>query len=325
VSLDDAAGVARLKRTVETARHGESDVTLEDVREEWALPRLDLTRDVWVVEDASGAIVGYGFCWMESLPAVVVAEQIVLPEHRGHGVGGLLLDLAELGAAECAKSAGAAGILDVWADEEDGPRREMYERRGYVQIRTFLRLERDLTDPVEPPAWPAGVESRPFRRNQDEAAVHAAGEEAFRDHFRPSQMDLEEWLGFRFVRDDLDLGLWLIAWDGGEVAGYVLCFETPVGGYVDELCVRRPWRGRGVARALLSAACGELRRRGQPVVHLGVDSENPTGAMRLYASAGFSRRRRVTVVYSRELSAGRDAGSAAPPGPEGGVSGRSEA
>jgi mycothiol synthase len=312
VCLADAEGVTALKRAEEIARHGDSDVTIQDVREEWVLPRLDPARDIWVVEDASGGIVGYGFCWVESLPAVVVAEQTVHAGHRGHGLSELLLDLAEVRAAELAAEAGAAGSLDVWTAEDDTPRRGLYERRGFVHIRTFLRLERDLADPVEPPAWPAGVEARAFRRGRDEAAVHAGGEEAFRDHFRPTEMDLEEWLAFRFVRDDLDLRLWLVAWDGDEVAGHVLCFETPLGGCVDELCVRRPWRGRGLGRALLLAACAELRRRGQPLAYLGVDSENPTGAMQLYGSAGFSQRRRATCVYARELRPDRDAGSAAP-------------
>ncbi len=304
VSLADAEGITRLKRAAEVARHGDSDITIEHVREEWALPRLDLARDIWVIEDASGAIAGYGFCWVESLPVIVVAEQTVHPEHRGHGLSELLLDLAEARAAELAAAAGAAGSLDVWTAEGDLSRRGLYERHGFALIRTFLRLGRDLADPIEPPAWPTGVEARTFRRDRDEAAVHAAGEEAFRDHFRPTEMDLQEWLDFRFVRGDLDLGLWLVAWDGDEVTGYVLCFETPVGGYVDELCVRRPWRGRGLGRALLLAACAELRQRGRPLAYLGVDSENPTGAMHLYGSAGFSQRRQAICVYARELRPG---------------------
>ena len=301
VSLDDAESVAALKRAAEIARHGDSDVTIEQVREEWALPRLDLTRDIWVAEAGAGSIAGYGFCWVESPPAMIVAEQTVHPEHRGSGLSEALLDLAEARAAELAS--GAAGSLDVWTSESDEQRRRLYEDHGFTYIRTFLRLERDLADPVEPPSWPVGVEMRPFRRSRDEAAVHAAGEEAFRDHFRPTEMDLAEWLDFRFVRDDLDLALWLVAWEGEEVAGSVLCFETPVGGYVDELFVRRPWRGRGLGRALLLSVCAELRRRRQPQAYLGVDSENSTGAMQLYESAGFSQRRSATRVYARELHA----------------------
>ena len=303
-SPDDAEAVARLKRAAETALHGETDVTVEHVHEEWALPRLDLKRDLWLLEDAAGELAGYGFCWVEAPPAMIVAEQTVHPDHRSRGLSELLLLLGEARAAELARAAGVDGALDVWTSEGDAARLALFERRGFAHIRTFLRLERELDDPVEPPVWPAGLEVRLFRRGRDEEPVHAAGEEAFRDHFRPSAMDLGEWLDFRFVRGDLDLGLWFVAWDGEEVAGAVLAVETPVGGYVDELFVRRPWRGRGLGRTLLLTACAELRRRGQPLAYLGVDAEHPTGAMRLYGSAGFMQRRRATRVYSRDLRLG---------------------
>ncbi|NLE22563.1 MAG: GNAT family N-acetyltransferase [Actinobacteria bacterium] len=301
----DVEAVARVRRAAETALHGETDTTVEIVREVWALPRLDLARDVWLLEDALDELVGYGYCWVETPPTMLVAEQTVHPAHRGRGLSELLLLLGEARAAELARDAGAAGVLDVWANQCDAARLALFERRGFAHIRSFLRLDRELDDPVEPAVWPAGIDVRHFRRSQDEERVHAAGEEAFRDHFRPSTMDLDEWLDFRFVRDDLDLGLWFVAWDGEEVAGSVLAFETPVGGYVDELFVRRPWRSRGLGRALLLTVCAELRRRGQPLAYLGVDSENPTGAMRLYGSAGFVQRRPATRVYSRDLRPGR--------------------
>ena len=53
---------------MEVARHGDSDVTVDLVREEWALPRLDLEKDVWLVEDDRG-LAAYGFCWVEPRPA----------------------------------------------------------------------------------------------------------------------------------------------------------------------------------------------------------------------------------------------------------------
>ena len=54
------------------------------------------------------------------------------------------------------------------------------------------------------------------------------------------------------------------------------------------LGVRRPWRGRGVGRALLLHTFGEFHRRGVDRVSLGVDAENPTGATRLYESVGMN-------------------------------------
>jgi mycothiol synthase len=301
----DAEAVAELKRAVDVAHHGDSDVTVDEVREEWALPRLDLTRDVWLVEHRGGGVAGYGFCWVEAPPGELIVEQAVAPEHRGRGLSELLLDLGEARAAELFRAAAPErdGSLGVSTHESDLPLIALFERRGYRHVRTFLRLDRGLGPEVEEPVWPQGIAVATFRRGRDEVAVHAAAEEAFRDHFRPAVMDLEEWLRFRFARD-LDLGLWFVAWDGDEVAGAVLAFKTPAGGYLDELFVRRPWRGRGLGRALLLQACAEIRRRGLPLAYLGVDSENPTGALHLYESAGFRSSRGATFVFEKKLTAG---------------------
>ena len=304
-TMADAGAVADLKRAVDITRHGETDLTVEHVHEEWALPRLDLAQDAWLVEDDGGLLAGYGFCWVEAPPREIFVEQTVDPARRGLGLSGLLLGLGERRAEELflAAEPGQDGSLGTWAHDGDEGRRRLYEQRGFRLIRTFLRLGRDLGPPVEESPWPEGIAVSGFRRGRDEAAVHAAGEEAFRDHFRPEDMDLAEWTGFRFSRDDLDLGLWWVAWDGDEVTGSVIAVETSLGGYVDELFVRRPWRGRGLGRALLLQACAELRRRGRPLVYLGVDSQNPTGAAHLYESAGFSRLRPPVLFFEKKLAA----------------------
>jgi GNAT superfamily N-acetyltransferase len=60
--------------------------------------------------------------------------------------------------------------------------------------------------------------------------------------------------------------------------------------------VRRPWRHRGLARAILLASLGEFWRRGRPTVALGVDAQSLTGATRLYESVGMSVRERHDQV-----------------------------
>jgi mycothiol synthase len=302
-AADDAAAVAGLKRAVEVARHGDSDVTPAQIDEEWALPRLLPGQDCWLIETRDGEIVGYALVWMEDPPSVFVAEQTVHPDHRGRGLSALLLELSEARAAHAAGRApgGAPANLGVWTHEDDASRRALYGRHGFRCARTFLHLEIDLAEAPEAPVLPAAVSVRNFRRQRDEAAVHAATEEAFRDHWRPESMDLDEWLAFRFAAPDLDLGLWWVAWDGEEVAASLLAFETPLGGYIDSLSVRRPWRGRGLGRGLLRGAFTELRRRGHPRAYLGVDSENPTGALSLYESVGMLPTRGAHLVFEKDL------------------------
>jgi GNAT superfamily N-acetyltransferase len=54
----------------------------------------------------------------------------------------------------------------------------------------------------------------------------------------------------------------------------------------ENLAVRRAYRGRGIARALLSTAFAEYANKGRVRAGLGVDLTNPTGAYDLYRSVG---------------------------------------
>jgi mycothiol synthase len=302
----DIPAVTALKRGVELARNGESDVTVADVAEEWAQPRVSMTEDLWIVKAPCGDVVAYGFVWRYDPPSVFVAEQTVHPDHRGRGLSRLLLRLAEQRAWQSTEPQpdGRLVNLGVWTHADDAERIALFERHGYRHVRTFLHLELDLIKPPAAPAWPVGIEVRQFRRHRDEAAVHAAMDEAFRDHWRPEVMSLDEWLAFRFERPDLDLGLWWVAWAGEQVAGAALAIETPLGGYIADLAVRRPWRGHGLGRALLLQAFAELRRRGQPRAYLGVDSDNPTGAMHLYTSLGMRPVHGAQQVFEKDITAG---------------------
>ena len=294
----DVAAVTELHRAVDIARYGQSDTVEAEIAEEWSLPRLDRRNDVWAIDGPGGDVVGYGMFWAENPPGEAIADQVVHPAHRGQGLSETLLELGEQRAAGLAarNSDGRPVSLGVFTDAGDSGRLELFARHGFAPAREFLRMEVTFEGPPAPPAWPAGIEVRGFRRDLDDGAVHAAMDEAFRDHYRPTRLDLDEWRVLRYGRPDLDLGLWWVAWDGGEVAGAVLAFAMPHGAYIDELGVRRPWRGRGLGRALLLHAFAGLYERGVRRMYLGVDSINPTGAMRVYESVGMRPTRRHVVM-----------------------------
>ena len=109
--------------------------------------------------------------------------------------------------------------------------------------------------------------------------------------------------------------MWQVAWDGDQVAGLVLNTiyqheneaEGVKVGWLDSVATRRPWRKRGLAGALIARSLAVLRERGMETAGLGVDAENPNGALRLYESFGFRPIRRY-VFFRKPFEAGEEPG-----------------
>ncbi len=64
--------------------------------------------------------------------------------------------------------------------------------------------------------------------------------------------------------------------------------EDPAVGYVAALGVRRAYRRRGIAEALLRTSFGQIHTRGGAGVSLHVDTQSTTGATRVYERAGMT-------------------------------------
>lgn len=100
----------------------------------------------------------------------------------------------------------------------------------------------------------------------------------------------------------------MVGWDGDQVAGSIVTTvpkqENEEHGrarvYVEAVSVRRQWRRRGLARALLARSLVAAREAGFTSASLGVDTENPTGALSLYESLGFAEERRG-IAYRKPM------------------------
>jgi mycothiol synthase len=303
-TLADAAAVAAVQIAADTALIGESDACEADRIGDWHAPRFDLRNDAWLAQAPDGLVCAYGGVWDDNPHRELYADLAVHPDHDGRGLEALLLDLLEARAREhlAFLAAGEPVMLGASCQAADGARRAFLESRGYAKTREFRRMTIDVSAGCPQPQWPPGIEVRTFRRGLDEAAVHEADQAAFADHFRPTTMSLPEWEEHVFSYPELELGLWFVAWDGDRVAGMVQAGEQGELGYVYVLGVPRPWRGRGLGRALLLWAFAALRDRGHTTVVLGVDAQNPTGAFHLYESVGMSVSRTMEF-FEKELRA----------------------
>ena len=298
---DDAEAVADVKRAAYAGRR-DGDLTADSVREEWALPRMDLEHDAWVVFAPDGRAAASALVF-EDLPASFVRIGFVRPGPEALALERYLLDVAEARVRERLAAGPRSGDLTVIAFESERPSRDLYASRGYAQVRTFLRLAVSLEHRPPAPVVPEGIAIRPFRVGKDEHAVYTAVQEAFLDHWEPTELTYEEWRAIEYDAPSVDPGLWRVAWDGDQVAGVAIASARTEDGWVDDLAVRRPWRGRGLGRALLLTAFEVLRGRGLTRALLGVDTDNPTGAMGLYSSAGMTQAGDAHLVLRRRLSA----------------------
>jgi GNAT superfamily N-acetyltransferase len=184
-------------------------------------------------------------------------------------------------------------VLQSYVSAPDSKAQVLFQDLGFTQIRTYWRMVREINGMPEIPTWPEGIIVRSVRRNEEHKAISAAYE-SFQDHWgfipEPFENYLERWLYFISHNDEYDPDLWFLAEENGEIVGESLCYaktnDDPLMGWVGNLAVRRPWRKRGVGLALLSHSFNELYWRGSRRVGLGVDSQNLTGATRLYEKAG---------------------------------------
>ena len=304
---------AELIRTCHRADHVDWLPDRERLAHEWVPnPTFDSGTDARIAIAEDGAVGLVKVDWR--IRETTVTHEIELwvrPDARRHGIGNTLLDWAEAHARD-ATTAGLAGPTDVphvlvgWAESHIAGPAEFAAKRGYRPERFGFEMVRAVAAPIEPSPLPDRLEVRPVEPSQLRQ-IWDADVEAFRDHRDPAvriEADYERWM----TDPTLDTSLWQVAWDGAEVAGSVLTSidaaeNARLGvsrAWLDHISVRRPWRRQGVAAALITSTLGILRDRGIEEAALGVDAENPTGALRLYERLGFVRHK-SGIGYRRPL------------------------
>jgi len=287
---DEVDAAAELLNELSRALHGANDTSAAELRNYWESPEVDLERDVLLAEGADGALIGYA--------DLGIYGDAVWLDVRGRDAEPLdaLLSAIEARAAE--KKPGTR--LLGYSTEKDRAVRDLFERRGYRVIRHSFRMEIDFDGPVPEPEWPDGIAVRTFREG-DEQRVYEAHEESFADLWMFSPTPFDEWAHWFLQDPAFDPSLWFLAEVGEELVGVALTRPSeaePDTGWVRVLGVLPAHRRRGLAQALLQRAFAEFASRGYKRVGLGVDAENPTGAVRLYERAGMHVAR-VNLQYEK--------------------------
>lgn len=300
--------VANAIRAAEGANFSTTDEQFQMFYEN--LPGSDPARDVAIAE-MDGQIVGYGrAAWHEEPdgPRIYQVIPFVGQSVAGPAVFTLMLEAIE---ARLRTIAAAHPPGEKQFETECGdlaPDRDALVRsRGYQPVRYFYSMVRPSLDDLPDAPLPAGLEIRDVKP-EHLAAIWAADQEAFRDHWGYAPATDSDYQHFLTDPVTSDSTLWRVAWDGDQVAGQVRSFinaeeNERLGhqrGYVEFITVRRPWRRRGLARALIAGSFPLLRARGMQEGALSVDTENTSGALRVYEACGFRPVSRSTT-YRKPL------------------------
>lgn len=169
------------------------------------------------------------------------------------------------------------------------------EAHGFAHLRSSFDLDRGLEPPVAAATWPEGVAVAPFRRGEEDEAVHALVyvDAAWADVPGHSERALDAWRSMISA----EYRGWVARRDGRPV-GWVAGRVYPDGrGWVQQLAVARAERGRGLGRALLLHSLADLVAHGATSLALGVEAANEH-ALGLYRDVGFHITREFRV-YAR--------------------------
>ncbi len=261
-------------------------------------PKLDV-----LLAEVEGRLIGFGQVQRDIREGTQMHWTFgtVLPEYRRRGLGRAILHANEARLREIASGfeAGERAFCSFFDDKVTGAL-ELFTSEGYRPTRWGTTMQRTGLEDVFEVPLPEGLEVRPVRP-EDHRVIFDADNEAFRDHWGHREATDDDFAR-TFRMPELDTSLWRVAWDGDQVAGVVKSWiwreeNEKLGvrrGWLEHISVRRPWRRRGLAKALIASALIGLRDAGMDEAMLGVDMENPSGAVGLYESVGFRVKDRGT-------------------------------
>jgi len=289
----------------------ERSTSVDDVARTYRhLEHCDPQADMLFAE-VDGQVIAYGRLWWDDLLDGVRLYHpfgFLHPDWRGKGIGTTLWETAEHRAGEIAAGAPKEKLKFLQAEPFDSEKDlvELLKSRGYQPARYETHMVRDLGKPFPEAPLPPGLEVR-LVKPEHLRHIFEASNEAFHDHWG-SRDESEEEYKSQMESPEFHPELWKVAWDGDQMAGVVHNFVDEKEnaeykrkrGYTEGICTRRPWRKLGLARALLVQSMKMFKEMGFTETALSVDSQNLSGAFRLYEGVGY-RKVKQQIIFRKPM------------------------
>src|SRR5919112_2052799 len=206
---EDAEAVAALISACQIADTGASDMSVEEMLDDWH--SLDLAEEAVILTAPDGRIAAYADVFNRSF-VIVSVYGYVHPDYRGVGLGSYLVAWGERWTRDHTPQARANArvVAQHYINSANEAAQRLLENSGYSPVRGIYVMETTLDEAPPPPHWPPDISVRTFVPNQDERAAYEAVEDAFRDLWGRPRNPFE-----RFVREtdkeNFDPSLWFLA------------------------------------------------------------------------------------------------------------------
>ena len=274
--------------------------TLEDIRHDYSyLTHSDPKNDMLFAE-VNGLTLAYARVdWhQEEDPNNRIYYVIfnIHPDARDKGIEAPMIHWCEARLREKAAShpQDSARYFQVSSNENKTSYIEVLKTLGYKPTRYFIEMSRSL-ESIPEADLPEGIDVRPAGK-EDYRKIWDASVEAFRDHWgfsEPKEEDYKSYESSKYFQPEL----WQVAWHEDEVVGSVMNYVDPdyneklnrKRGWTEEITTARQWRRKGIAKALIVRSMHMHKANGMIEVGLGVDTQNPNGALQLYQSLGYEK------------------------------------
>jgi GNAT superfamily N-acetyltransferase len=217
------------------------------------------TPDILIAEVA-GQVIGYNHTlwrWTEVTGTRVYLHLgYLLPAWRGKGIGQVMLHWAQRRIREIAADEQGAGVkmLATNASSTEKEATALIQANGYTEVRRLSDMKLDPLPDLPPGALPAGVTRRPVHSDHYRA-IYLALKDAYSDTWistSESEADYQEFLAEQIQISGFDPTLCQVAWADDQVVGLIWCHIRKGVGVIREVAVRKAWKRRGIARALMA-------------------------------------------------------------------------
>ncbi|MGF1459771.1 MAG: GNAT family N-acetyltransferase [Leptolyngbyaceae cyanobacterium] len=304
----DLLEIVKLMNDCRVADDADSRVTVTELREDFADPTFDVTHDLRLWREDSGKLVAVAQLWRQTPEDIFVSHlNFSIATHlEAATLAEEILAWAEQRLLGLAKDLAVPVLLHSGCRDGLESRKVLLQNLGFQPERSFWRLTRTLTAPIPKRDLPSGWNLRTVTASDAEGWVEMFNQ-TFVDHWNHTPVTLKEFRHW-ITRNDYDVNLDLVVeTPEGQTVAFAyseIDFERNARlsiqeGHICLLGTRRGYRRLGLAKALLAESLRRLQLLGMTTVTIGVDAQNPLGAVQLYESIGFEHCRSSTVYVKK--------------------------